>query len=105
MLHSLGRKFHYGDKEVFKKMNVFFLQGTPTKFRVRKMGLVEKEVCLLQKCSGVNLKHNEPREILLKNLINMVWKLKIEIENNLRRVEELAQSHQDNLKSQEKMLR
>lgn len=28
MLHSLGRKFFYGDIEIFKKINVFFLQAT-----------------------------------------------------------------------------
>jgi hypothetical protein len=41
------------------------------------MGLVEKEVYLLEKCSGINMKQNESKEILLRNLINMFWSLKV----------------------------
>lgn len=40
------------------------------------MSLVEKEMYLLGKCSGIDLKRNESREILLRNLINMFWTLK-----------------------------
>ncbi|CAO3612629.1 unnamed protein product [Mucor hiemalis] len=53
MLHVIGRKFYYGDLDIFKRIGVFFVQATPIIVRIWRVSLQLKELHVLSWISSV----------------------------------------------------
>ncbi|KAI8373982.1 hypothetical protein EDC96DRAFT_9902 [Choanephora cucurbitarum] len=76
MLHYIGRKYTYGDFDIFKRIGVFFVQVTPTKLRIWR----------------VSMPHSK---LYVKNCIGSVKKM---IQESYEAIEALKNSHINKMK-------
>ncbi|KAI9022947.1 hypothetical protein CLU79DRAFT_749632 [Phycomyces nitens] len=99
MLHSIGRKYNYGDVEIFKKIGSFFVQATPTKIRVWRASMPARKVYVTT-CIGSVKVPTEPKssEEKLRKLINLFWFLRQLIDESYEAIDELQGSHIANMK-------
>ncbi|KAI8059692.1 hypothetical protein BDF21DRAFT_390190 [Thamnidium elegans] len=105
MLHVIGRKFHYGDFEIFKKIGSFFVQATPTKIRIWRAFMPASKVYVISCIGSVEVPtESKTSEEKLRKLIDLFWFLRQLINESYQAIDELQGSHIDNMKKKARKL-
>ncbi|KAG2191653.1 hypothetical protein INT46_004425 [Mucor plumbeus] len=90
MLHAIGRKFHYGDFEIFKKIGSFFVQATPTKIRIWRAFMPASKVYVTNCIGSVEVPtESKTSEEKLRKLIDLFWFLRQLINESYQAIDEL----------------
>lgn len=94
MLHTIGRSFCFGDFDLFKKCNVYFIQVTPIKVRIWEFSIVSKRLYCINCIGSVRIPlEAESCEEELGKFINVLWFFKTRLEQSIEHVKLLKQSH------------
>ncbi|CAO3612637.1 unnamed protein product [Mucor hiemalis] len=83
MLHVIGRKCHYGDLDIFKRIGVFFVQATRSVEVPTEAGSSEES---------------------LRNIINLFWFFRRLINESYEAISELERLHIENMKKKARKL-
>ncbi|KAI8876608.1 hypothetical protein K501DRAFT_300343, partial [Backusella circina FSU 941] len=105
MLHVIGRKFHYGEFEIFKKIGSFFVQATPTKIRIWRAFMPASKAYVINCIGSVEVPtESKTSEEKLRKLIDLFWFLRQLINESYQAIDELQGSHIDNMKKKARKL-
>ncbi|CAO3668399.1 unnamed protein product [Rhizopus stolonifer] len=105
MLHRIGRIYKYADFELFKKLGVYFIQVTPFKIRIWKFNMPDHKIYCLNCIASVKIPTDRITcEMDLRNLINVMWFLKTNMDNSMKILDDLKISHANKMKLKSRRL-
>ncbi|KAI8081923.1 uncharacterized protein B0P05DRAFT_578882 [Gilbertella persicaria] len=105
MLHKVAYCYEYADADIFKKLKVYFVHAAEERLRLWSFGLVQKELYIFNRVRSANLSltHIGSKENFM-DVTNLMWELKINIDNSHKILQDIKKNHEENKKAIEQGL-
>ncbi|KAG0164684.1 hypothetical protein DFQ30_009545 [Apophysomyces sp. BC1015] len=97
MLRKIISKFHYGDIDILKKLQVFFVHARGQCIHVWKMEIPVEEVLVMERVLKIEVPRSPAESFKLLKLADAFWALKNLMDTSLDVIRELENSHAEYL--------